>query len=70
MSVQLKLKENSHYIIIHVGTNDLETNVTTEEIAEFNDDLASTWKSDSCSVSISKITVRGDKHRKKVAQVN
>lgn len=68
--VLVKLRETSDQIIIHVDTNDLATNVTTEKIAEFIAHLASTLKSNSCSVFISKITVRSDKHRKKVEQVN
>lgn len=63
-------KETSDQIIIHVDTNDLATNVTTEKIAEFIAHLASTLKSNSCSVFISKISERSEKHRKKVEQVN
>ena len=54
-----------------VNTNDLATNeLPTEIIAELIVDLASTLKSDSCSISISMITVSSDEHRKKVPQVN
>ena len=68
--VRAALKENPDHIIIHVGTNDLASNTSVEKVAESIINLASTLKSDSCSVAISSITVRNDKHRTKVAQVN
>ena len=55
--------------MIHVGTNDLASNTPAEKVAESITDLASTLKSDSCSVAISSIKVRNDQ-RNKVAQVN
>ena len=64
------LRENPDHIIIHVGTNDLALNTAAKKVAESIIDLASTLKSDSCSIAISSITVRNDKHRNKVAQVN
>ena len=64
------MRENPDHIIIHIGTNDLASNTPAEKVAESIIDLASTLKSDSCSVAISSITVRNDKHRNKVAQVN
>ena len=68
--VRPTLRENPDHIIIHIGTNDLASNTPAEKVAESIIDLASTLKSDSCSVAISSITVRNDKHRNKVAQVN
>ena len=68
--VRSTLRENPDHITIHVGTNDLASNPPAEKVAESILDLASTLKSDSCSVAISNITVRNDKHRNKVAQVN
>ena len=68
--VQPTLRENPDHIIIHVGTNDLASNRPVAKVAESIIDLASTSKSDSCSAAISSITVRNDKHRNKVAQVN
>ena len=68
--VRPTLRENLDHIIIHVGTNDLALNTPVEKVAESIIDVASTLKSDSCSVAISSITVRNDKHRTKVAQVN
>ena len=60
--VRPTLKENPDHIIIHVGTNDLASNTSAEKVTESKIDLAPTLKSDSCSVAISSITVRNDKH--------
>ena len=68
--VRPTLRENPDHITIHIGTNHLASNTPAEKVAESIIDLASTLKSDSCSVAISSITVRNDKHRNKVAQVN
>ena len=68
--VRPTLRENPDSIIIHVGTNDLASNTPAEKVAESIIDLASTLKSDSCSVAISSITMRNDKRRNKIAQVN
>ena len=65
-NVQPTLRENPDHKIIHVGTNDLVSNTPAEKVAESIIGLASTLKSDSCS----SITVKNDKHRNKVAQVN
>ena len=63
-------RENPNHIILHVGTNDLTTNIPPEKVAESIIDLAPSLKSNSCSVAISNITVRNDRYRKKVVQVN
>ena len=63
-------RENPNHIILHVGTNDLTTNIPPEKVVESIIDLASSLKSNSCSVAISNITVRNDRYRKKVVQVN
>ena len=68
--VRPTIKEIPDHIILHVGTNDLTTNIPTEKVAESIIDLASSLKSNSCSVAISNITVRNDRYRKKVEQVN
>ena len=68
--VRPTLRENPDHVIIHIGTNDLTSNTPAKKVAESIIDLASMSKSDSCSVAISSITVRNDKHRNKVAQVN
>ena len=67
--VKPKLRENPDHIIIHVGTNELSSNMLSELLAESIVELVSTLKSDSCSVIISNVTVRNDKHRKKVGQI-
>ena len=68
--VRPTIRENPNHIILHVGTNDLTTNIPTEKVVESIIDLASSLKSNSCSVAISNITVRNDRYRKKVVQVN
>ena len=68
--VRPTIRENLGHIILHVGTNDLTTNIPTEKVAQSIIDLASSSKSNLCSVAISNITVRNDRYRKKVAQVN
>ena len=62
--VQPTLKE------IPVGTNNLTKNIPIGKIAEPIVYLATTLKSDSCSVSISKTNLRSDKLWKKVSQIN
>ena len=49
---------------------DLTTNIPIEKVAESIINLACSLKLNSCSVAISSITVRNDRYRKKVAQVN
>ena len=68
--VRPTLRENPDHIITHFGTNNLVSNTPAGKVAELIIDLATTLKSDSCSATISSITVRNDKHRNKVAQVN
>ena len=50
--------------------NDLATNIPIEKVEESIIDLPSSLKLNSCSVAISNITVRNDRYRNKVAQVN
>ena len=64
------ISENPDHIILHVGTNDLTTNIPPEKVVESIIDLASSLKSNSCSVAISNITVRNDRYQKRVVQVN
>ena len=68
--VRPTIRENPDHIILHVGKNDLTTNIPTEKVAESIINSASSLKSNSCSVAISSITVRNDRYWKKVAQVN
>ena len=62
------IRENPDHIILHIGTNDLTTNILTKKVAKQIIDLASSLKSNSCSGAISNITARNDKYQKKVAQ--
>ena len=68
--VRPTIRQNPDHIILHAGMKELTTNIPTEKVTESTIDLASPLKSNSCSVAISSITVRNDRHRKKVAQVN
>ena len=68
--VRPTIRENPDHVIIHVGTNDLTTNIPTEKVTESIINLASSLKSNSFNVAIFSITVRNDRYRKKVAQVN
>ena len=54
------LRENSDHFIIHVGTNDLNTERSPELIAKSIVDLATTLKGNSRDVSASNIIVRGN----------
>ena len=68
--VKPSLRENPHYLIIHVGTNDISTNNQTEQIAKSIIELALSVKSNSCDVTLSNITVRNDGHQRKVVETN
>ena len=68
--VRPTIRENPDHIILHVCTNDPATNIPPEKVAGSIIDLAFSLKSNSCSVAISNITVRNDRYRKKVVQVN
>ena len=63
-------RENPDHIILHLRMNDLATNIPIEKVEESIIDLPSSLKLNSCSVAISNITVRYDRYRNKVAQVN
>ena len=64
------IRENPDHIILHLRMNDLATNIPIEKVEESIIDLPSSLKLNSCSVAISNITVRNDRYRNKVAQVN
>ena len=49
------IRENPDHIILHIGTNDLKTNILTKKVAKQIIDLASSLKSNACSVAISNI---------------
>ena len=64
------LRENPDHFVLHVGTNDLNSDRSPELIAKSIADVGSSLKNDSHDVSISSIVVRNDKFKEKVAQVN
>ena len=49
------IRENPDHIILHIGTNDLKTNILTKKVGKQIIDLASSLKSNACSVAISNI---------------
>ena len=64
------LRQNPDHVVLHVGTNDLDSNKDPELIAKSIADLASTVKKDTCEVTISNIVVRNVKFKKKAEEVN
>ena len=68
--VKPALQENPDQIVVHFGINDLASNKRPEQIAESIIGVATSLKSDTCDVLVSRRTVRSDDHRKKVAEVN
>ena len=59
-------RDKPDHIIIHVGTNDLASSKTLNEIAESIIALAKNL-TDTCNVSISNITIIDDQYKKKAA---
>ena len=64
------LRENPDQTIAYVGTNDLASNKRPEKISESIIGVATSLKSDTGDILVSSITVRNDRYRKKVAEVN
>ena len=64
------LRENPDHFVLHIGTNDLNSDRLPELIANSITDVSSSLKNDSHDVSISSIVVRNDKFKEKAAQVN
>ena len=64
------LHENPDHFVLHIGTNDLNSDRSPELIAKSIADVSSSLKNDSHDVSISSIVVRNDKFKEKAAQVN
>ena len=63
------LCENPDNFVLHIGTNDLNSD-TSPGLAKSITDVGSSLKNDSHDVSISSIVVRNDKFKEKAAQVN
>ena len=58
------------HITLHCGTNDLNSNRTSSQIAREIIDLALSLKSDKNKISISELTPRSDKLSNKASEVN
>ena len=66
-----KIREkNANYLIFHVGTNELNSELPPERIAKSIIDVAKNTKSDSRIVSISGIVPRNDNFNIKATEVN
>ena len=63
-------EKNPDYVIFHVGTNELNSELPPERIAKSIIDVAKNTKSDSRIVSISGIVPRDDNFNIKVMEVN
>ena len=59
------LRENLDHFVLHIGTNDLNSDRSLERIAKSIADVDSSLKNDSHEVSISNIVVRNDKFKEK-----
>ena len=68
--VKPSLRENMDHFVLHMGTNDLNSDRSPELIAKSITDVGSSLKNDSLDVSISSIVVRNDKFKEKATQVN
>ena len=64
------IRDNLDHIIFHIGTNDVPSDKSAENIAKSIVELALSAKSASCDVSISNIVVRKDGHQNKCQEVN
>ena len=72
MKDQMKplMREKPDHTILHVGTNDLNSDRPSDLIAKSVVDLAITLKRNSQNVSISNITIRNDSFNEKAMEVN
>ena len=64
------VRENPDHFILHIRTNDLNSDKSPERIAKSVADVGSSLKNKSPDASISSITVRNDKVKEKTAEVN
>ena len=64
------MKKNPDYVIFHVGTNELNSELPPERIAKSIIDVAKNSQSGSQIVSISGIVPRNDNFNMKAAEVN
>ena len=68
--VKPSLCDKPSHLILHVGTNDLNTSKTAESIATSIVEQAITIKDDHHDVSLSNIVIRKDNLKKKAEEVN
>ena len=61
---------DTDYIILHCGTNDLNSDRTSSQIAREIIDLPPSLNSDKIKISISPLTPRNDKLNNKASEVN
>ena len=64
------MKEKPDHTILHVGTNDLNSDRPSDLIAKFIIDMAITLKKNSQNVSVSNVIMRNDKFNEKAMEVN
>ena len=72
MKVYLKpsLRENPDHFVLHVGTNDLDSDRSPDLIAKSIVDVASSLKTNKHDVTISNIITRNDRFMAKANEVN
>ena len=70
LSEAMNLWKNQDYVIFHVGTNELNSELPPERIAKPIIDVAKTTESDSRIVSISDTVPRNDNFNIKAMKVN
>ena len=64
------MKESTDHVVIHIGTNDLPTNVIPSDIASSIMNLATEWRKLNCKITISGIIARADFCAGKAMAVN
>ena len=64
------MKEKPDHTILHVGTNDLNSDRPSDLIAKFIIDMAIILKKNSQNVSVSNVIMRNDKFNEKAMEVN
>ena len=68
--IKPSLRENPDHVILHVGTNDLDSDRPPDLIAKSVVDVACSMKNGEHDVTISNLIVRADRFREKAAEVN
>ena len=63
-------RENPDHFILHMGTNDLNSDKSSELIVKSIADVGPSLKNESRDASKSSITLRNDKLKEKAAEVN